>query len=751
MFEITYNDYDALDYYVNERMAYENAEYDFTFENRYLVYHAPLLGYCIYFVLDMKTGLSSEALRVKKPLKFLNHRDFLPHLSNAIKYTGDRRFVNPFVEDPLMTIDSIFRVALPNYGYKIREEQIELCKSMFKGLMGYKVSLCEAEVGTGKSLAYLIAAVVARRCSGIREPVTIATATIELQKALVEKEIPRLSKILMDYRLIDKPLTATVRKGKEHYFCLFRYNDYLDKIKKYPDKYGKVLSFFERTNFKDKAFDLDNAKIPGWLKGKVCVKGSCTGCVYAGECKYSHYIKEASNYRDLTFQVTNHNLFLASERFGLPENLGLLRKSRFVVIDEAHKLKDAAKDIWGERLCEDTVSIYTNTVRHMCRREETLSEYKNLLSEAEELNRKLFELLVVVSCVEDREDNRGSIFSISPQMTSLITRLLNTIKEIEKLRIRVSGALGLNAKKIEKALKVFLQPAHIITWCEEDNGKLALCCCPKNISMVMKHNIWCDPANYVLTSGTMSDGEDFTYFEKEHGIALIDRQNIIRTSFVSPFDFESNTRLYIPKDMPIPGSNNDESYIKAISERIVQLIHATNGHTAILFTSYKALNAVYDMTKERLTDYDVIRMTRSNKTAIEDFKKSTNAVLFASGSMWEGVDCAGDALSSVIIVRLPFPIRSATMEEKKSASANVREFIDEYAVPEMLTKLRQGVGRLIRTETDTGVVSILDGRASYGVYSDRIGKALSKYPRVDSIKEIESFFKEIKPSEYFMK
>ena len=128
MFEITYNDYDALDYYVNERMAYENAEYDFTFENRYLVYHAPLVGYCIYFVLDMKTGLSSEVLRVKKPLKFLNHRDFLPHLYNAIKYTGDRRFVNPFTEDPLMTIDSIFRVALPNYGYRIREEQIELCQ-----------------------------------------------------------------------------------------------------------------------------------------------------------------------------------------------------------------------------------------------------------------------------------------------------------------------------------------------------------------------------------------------------------------------------------------------------------------------------------------------------------------------------------------------------------------------------------------------------------------------------------------------
>ena len=142
-------------------------------------------------------------------------------------------------------------------------------------------------------------------------------------------------------------------------------------------------------------------------------------------------------------------------------------------------------------------------------------------------------------------------------------------------------------------------------------------------------------------------------------------------------------------------------------------------------------------------------MTRSNRTAIADFKKSVNAVLFASGSMWEGVDCAGDCLSSVIIVRLPFPLRSATMEQKKSNCTDIGEFVQKYAVPEMIIKLRQGVGRLIRNETDTGLIAILDVRADEGKHAFRIRKVLRKYPLVNSPEEIRKFFHAVKSPSYF--
>jgi ATP-dependent DNA helicase DinG len=143
-------------------------------------------------------------------------------------------------------------------------------------------------------------------------------------------------------------------------------------------------------------------------------------------------------------------------------------------------------------------------------------------------------------------------------------------------------------------------------------------------------------------------------------------------------------------------------------------------------------------------------MFKSDKTSIQAFRKSKNGVLFASGSIWEGVDVVGDTLSSIIIVRLPFPIRSATMEEKKIASTDVGTFVMTYAVPEMLIKLRQGAGRLIRSETDTGVISILDTRAARGgAYNRQVRQALEKYPSVDSVEEIREFLKSVKTPEYF--
>lgn len=163
----------------------------------------------------------------------------------------------------------------------------------------------------------------------------------------------------------------------------------------------------------------------------------------------------------------------------------------------------------------------------------------------------------------------------------------------------------------------------------------------------------------------------------------------------------------------------------------------------------KVLNAIYEKTKEKLARYQLFCMTRSNKTAIGDFQKSKNGILFASGSIWEGVDCAGDCLSSVIIPRLPFPIRSALLDQKKELSPDIQEFIQTYAVPEMLIKLRQGVGRLIRSENDTGLISILDCRAESGPYAERVQTALSKYPRTETIEEIRDFFKSVKSKEYF--
>lgn len=746
MYEITYDDKETLACYIVKRMAYDGGIYDFTFEGRYLIYHARMMGEWHYIALDMTTGVGSVMYRGKKLLRIADKHTVIPCICNAIKYTGDRRYGNVMESDPIEIIDSIFRDILPKYGFNVREEQIELSKRIFRGFTSYEVSLCEAEVGTGKSLAYLVAGVVARKHFSLSTPITISTATIELQTALVEKEIPRLSGILMDSGFIYRPLKAIVRKGKEHFFCRFRYEDFIEKLNRNPEKHEKILALFNESTLPSNAFDLDKLRLPGSVKKKIRVSGGCGKCEFRDDCRYYSYSNHDARRSDIDFQVTNHNQYLMSEKLGTKDQTYLLKPSGYVIIDEAHRLKEAA-DVYGERLCERDIPKYINDVKTLCADENRRNIYKDNMDTAVRLNAGLFEIIRGLIRSDDREDGRGTIFAVDTEMTTLVRRLSNTIESLEASRNHSSVVHG---RYILHTLDTLISSSKILTWAETDeNDAVTLCCCPKNVGREMYKYLWSNGHHHILTSGTMSDGRSFEYFEKESGVDRVRKDRKQYSSTLSPFDYARNTRLYIPDDLPIPSDAGDEKYVSVIADRITELVKVTHGHTAILFTSYRMLNAVYEKVKDRISGYELIRMTRSNRNAIRDFKKKDNAVLFASGSMWEGVDCAGDKLSSVIIVRLPFPLRSAAMEEKKSASANVNAFINEYAVPEMLIKLRQGVGRLIRCETDTGLISVLDTRAVRSKYAERVQAVLSKYPGVENLDEIREFFHSVKPKEYF--
>lgn len=197
---------------------------------------------------------------------------------------------------------------------------------------------------------------------------------------------------------------------------------------------------------------------------------------------------------------------------------------------------------------------------------------------------------------------------------------------------------------------------------------------PKTIDEDLNRCLWSDSnTHWVLTSGTIRDDTGFSFFKNELGISKYLSPHAIRESNCdSPFDYQNHTRLYISENTPCPNPD-DPNYIRSVAEEVAKLVKATHGHTAILFTSYRLLHAVYEEVKDQIREYPLIQMNRSNKNAIDQFKRSKNGVLFASGSMWEGVDCAGDILSSVIIVRLPFPLRSQSMEYKRSKCASTSE------------------------------------------------------------------------------
>ncbi len=749
MFEFAYHDNELFENLKYQSRIHQKSEYDFTFENRFLIYHYPALNRYLYVAYDKKTGYGSEVCRRKTEIKPVGYHTMLKDILYSIKYTGDSRYLGCFKQDPIKVIDSVFRVILPEYGYAVREEQIRLCKEMYIGLTKRQAAICEAEVGTGKTMAYLVAGLIAKMTGFYtEEPVTITTSSIELQKAIVEREIPTLSKILYEYGLLDRPLTAVLRKGKDHYFCKMRYRDFVAAASEHPEKYAHLLRQFKVCNFENCAFDMDEIKMPTMLKAKISVQGNCAKCKMKNNCKYASFRERTSDIHKVDFQVTNHNLYLTDMRLRAFEGNQLLLPSHYVIIDEAHKLREVSQCIFGEQLYQGAVPRYLNSVKFLCGEKTDLTEYKMLLSTANSLNERLFDSLrqKALTC---EADEGVLLIDLNTEENKNISQLLETIKCIEHYRKKPTPHTAIRSHSIVEALKSMTATGRVNIWVEiDENGKFTLCSCTKQLGEVMYEKVWNRNRSHVLTSGTLSDGTDFEYLKDEIGLDHIKMHFLLETHTDSPFDYQNHARLYLPTGIPHPSVTDTETYINAIADNIEQLVHVTNGHTAILFTSYKTLHAVHGKLADKLNGYDVICMTKSNKTAIGDFKKSKNAVLFASGSMWEGVDVAGDKLSSVIIVRLPFPMASSFTELKKEGCEDIQEFIRSYAIPEMAIKLRQGVGRLIRTETDTGVVSILDARAN-DRYRDIVGSVLGKYPKISSISEVEDFLRAVKPKEYF--
>ena len=755
MFEFTYSDHELFESYVNCDKAYYGGEYDFTFEDRFIIYHIALRNQIRYIAIDKATGDSEVVTTVKPSEQFTEEtaNQLIPYILETVKENRQVDIVQEMVDNPIGMIDIIFNVVMPSYGYNIRKAQIDLSKTMYKGFTEKQVAICEAEVGTGKTLAYMVASLVARlvykRKYGQDLPVTITTSSIELQKAIVEQEIPKLSAMLMSFRIITKPLKAVLRKGKEHFLCSYRYKGYLTNISKYPDSNSRTINALETMIKNDCDIDLDKLTIPNAIKSKICVKGSCFGCEKCSLCKYTQYVSDATEETGIDFQVANHNMYLASQKNSVPGKKGIIKDSCFVVVDEAHKLKEAAETTFGEVLCQSDIPEYLNAVHTLCSDKKNLQEYKNLVSKAFSVQDELFVFLNNSRRLSDVDEESCTVIIVERTLASIIDKLINLIRNIERLKVRANYYLPITGKSLITILTALKDDKSNIIWMNTDeNSEMYVCSVPRDITKQLKESVWDRDVSHVLTSGTMSDGTDFEYFKEENGLSEIENRLILESTTESPFNYKMNARLYVPLGLPFP-DNKDEQYIETISKEIYKIIEATNGHTAILFTSYRLLETVYEKLAYKLSKYELFKMTRGTNSVISDFKKSENGILFASGSMWEGVDCVGDCLSSVIIVKLPFPMRSVLMEEKKNCCFDVNEFVNRYCTPNMLIKLRQGVGRLIRSETDTGVISILDPRARSLSYTGKVFKAMEKYPVIRTIEEVSEFIKSVKSDEYF--
>jgi len=275
------------------------------------------------------------------------------------------------------------------------------------------------------------------------------------------------------------------------------------------------------------------------------------------------------------------------------------------------------------------------------------------------------------------------------------------------------------------------------------------CAIPKDLDERLYKDIWSKGIPTILTSGTLSAAGDFSRIKQTLGLERL-KNRLTETSKPSPFDYHENAILYISENTPFPDQRSNE-YILSIANEIERLIHAAHGHTAVLFTSYKAMDMVWEQLGERGLPFPLFRLDKGGIREIDRFKKSGNGVLFAAGALWEGIDIPGDALSMLIIVKLPFAVPDPISEYERSLYKDMDEYKWKVIVPEMLIKLKQGFGRLIRVETDTGIVAILDCRVDIdGAYCHPVLDALPDCYVTNDIVDVEDFIQAAKEAEYFI-
>ena len=602
-------------------------------------------------------------------------------------------------------IERIFRILLPQNGLAVREEQITLCHAMLDTLLKNNIALCDAGVGIGKTYAYLTACILLKKFAphgpAGSQPVVVSTSSVALQDAIIGEYIPFLSRIFLENRIIQKPIRAMVRKGKERFVCDVRLSHRLEAVK-------------HKKKNAEKSCSLRNA------------------------CRYHQYLKEARS-AEIFVQICNHNYLLADAAHRLQEMRPLLNDYRALVIDEAHKLPDAARQMYGQ-------SLSAEDFRELC---DLLAKEKYILA-SQRLREKFRALMGAMCRGELLEEAQRTAFILTPDREAALRDCLSLLRQLQKqLAPHLPRWLLYRLGTTEQALGLFFtgDRKYILYIQYDRDGSPSLCAASRELPEQLRRALWLKDVPAILTSGTLMAGGSFERTKKVMGLSL--NQRLEDFIAVSPFNYEENCLLYIPNDLPKTQMGSEQE-AKCLAEQICRLVEATHGHTLVLFTSYSLMGAVYNQVKDRLS-FPLMEVWRHSQDVIHQFKQASNAVLFAAGSCWEGVDFPGDMVSSLILVRLPFPVPDPLSEAEREQYPTLQDYIKTVVIPDMQVKLRQGFGRAIRTETDTCVVSILDYRAAPGErYHKAVLETLPNLRLTRKIEDVEEFIRAKKGPDYFM-
>ncbi len=624
-------------------------------------------------------------------------------------------------------------------GFEHRESQQEMAGAVADVLREGGELLVEAGTGTGKTLAYLVPAIL----SGQR--VVVSTGTKNLQEQLFYKDIPLVRKAL------NLPFTACLMKGRGNYLCLARYAQFQAQPAFRLFEEASHFDTLQRWSLMTKTGD--RAEIPNvpekldFWKGISARSENCVGkeCLDYDRCYVTKLRQRAAESEIL---VVNHHLLFADLVVRQGSYGEVIPDYDHLVLDEAHQVEDVATTNFGlsvssarvEELVQDAEKAW-NGRNGSARARQALSELKRLRGAGQEL----FHTYRPREGKEDRYRLRPK--DRTPEQQRAVDHFR---RELSRVREGLEGipepseatvALSRRTGEIEIDLEVIVSAAdpEAVSWCERRERSVALRSSPIRIAPTLRSLLLERKRAVVLTSATLAVDESFDYVSARLGVETR-RSRLLP----SPFDYRRQALLYVPRHLPPP---KDPGFTRSAAAEIRRLLQASRGRAFLLFTSFSNLHAVQKELEGNLPFPLFVQGDVSRGEILDSFRETEGAVLLATSSFWEGVDVMGEQLSLVVIDKLPFavpsdPLVSARMDWVAGEGGNA---FAEYQVPMAILTLKQGLGRLIRSRTDRGVVAVLDSRLATMAYGKRFVSSLPPYRLTHDGEEVERFFAGMDP------
>ncbi|TVT61068.1 MAG: ATP-dependent DNA helicase [Azoarcus sp. PHD] len=642
----------------------------------------------------------------------------------------------------LFSSDGPLVQAIP--GYRPRPQQVEMAQKIGEAIRGNRVLVAEAGTGTGKTFAYLVPALM----SGGK--VIVSTGTKTLQDQLFNRDLPTVRAALK------VPVSIALLKGRANYVCHYHLerNERDGRFQTPQDAADlRAISRFARvTQSGDKAECTDVREDSAAWIAATSTRDNCLGqdCPQVKECFVMQARRTAM---EADVVVVNHHLFFADVMLR-DEGMGeLLPACNAVIFDEAHQLPETASLFFGE-------TVSTSQVLELARdtRSETVSGARDciaLIDETRALEKAARDLRLVFGT----ESTRMSAAQAAEKedFTAQVDALAAALDKMEVvLDTQAERSEGLanclrRAQEMSERLRRWLSPDEkdLIRWVEIFAQSLALNATPLHVSDVFKRQLEAQPRAWVFTSATLAVGKaDFGHYNRELGLAWMDPPPMTAV-WGSPFDYATQALLYAPQGMPDP---NSPDYIEAVARTALPLIRAARGRAFVLCTSLRAMRRVHELIADGLQHANdplplLLQGEGSRTELLDRFRKLGNAVLVASQSFWEGVDVPGDALSLVVIDKLPFappddPVLAARVEHMQRQGLS--PFI-HHQLPRAVISMKQGAGRLIRTERDSGVLCICDPRMIEKSYGKVVWRSLPPMRRTRVEGEAVAFLENLPP------